>query len=694
MGFIKGPLEIGKFRFRTKAFSDLLTDERWEIKMSGHRFNNVTSEVVLLPGMIILNTFYSQQSIIYAAEGMTLRDRHTKMERHYRFDVKLDYLQVKALKPLKPLSKKQIHELLNNLEHPQLWLDYIPPENFVFEGFILGFITDVTKPEILSIVQEMAANEGGKGDHLDDLDYLEVLVRSYMNMPDLQLGAVQTVPGPWAQQLSWCLLRQYDEAVITSSLKDVESAYGKVLQTEGAIIVEDLQSQSHLSPLEQQLLDKGLRSLLLTPLRNEDGKIVSIFELASTDPYQFNQLTLLQLAEFITLFEMGNNRFVEEMEKAVRLTIQQEFTSIHPSVEWKFRKVASQHFWKSINGLRQSNPDPIVFKNVYPLYGQADIVGSSKLRNNAIQKDLIKNLESLHNLLIKCRQAIPFHLLNIYAEKVKTYLDRLKGGAFVSSDESEIVDLLTKQIHPLLRNLRQRFTQLPQDEMTAYFNLMDPELDIVYQIRKEYEDSVTLLNQTISHYLLQEEEKMQQILPHYFEKFQTDGVEYNLYLGQSLLEEGDFHSFYLRDFRLWQLISMCEITQLIERESKRFPMPLTTAQLIFVFNSSLSIRFQMDEKKFDIDGAYNVRYEILKKRIDKAYVKGTNERLTQAGKISIVWLQEKDRQEYQEYLDHLVRNGYIEPEIEDLELDRMQGVEGLKAIRVKARSRDGDRHTE
>lgn len=91
----------------------------------------------------------------------------------------------------------------------------------------------------------------------------------------------------------------------------------------------------------------------------------------------------------------------------------------------------------------------------------------------------------------------------------------------------------------------------------------------------------------------------------------------------------------------------------------------------------------MDEKKFDVDGAYNVRYEIIKKRIDKAYIKGTDERLTQAGRIAIIWLQEKDRLEYQEYLDHLVHNGYISAEIEDLELEKMQGVEGLKAIRVQ-----------
>ena len=43
---------------------------------------------------------------------------------------------------------------------------------------------------------------------------------------------------------------------------------------------------------------------------------------------------------------------------------------------------------------------------------------------------------------------------------------------------------------------------------------------------------------------------------------------------------------------------------------------------------------------------------------------------------------EKDRLEYQEYLDHLVTKGYILPEIEDLDLEKMQGVEGLKSTRI------------
>ena len=54
----------------------------------------------------------------------------------------------------------------------------------------------------------------------------------------------------------------------------------------------------------------------------------------------------------------------------------------------------------------------------------------------------------------------------------------------------------------------------------------------------------------------------------------------------------------------------------------------------------------MDQKQFDVDGAYNVRYEIVKKRIDKSYIKGTTERLTQAGKIAIVYSNDSDATEY------------------------------------------------
>ncbi|MTB53417.1 GAF domain-containing protein [Lewinella sp. W8] len=682
MGFIKGPFEGHAFRFRTDALLEQMTNDRWEIRVDPRSLISNDLKETLMAGTSVLNTFYRQNVEIFSNQGMVLRDRKTRVEKHFKFDVQLDYMEVKPIKPLKKLSQQQIHRLLNNLDDKELWLELIPPENFIFEGFVIGVLADVTKVEILSTLKAMAANEGGKSDHESDLAYLETLTRTFLDLPELTFGVLQTARRPYVDNLTWSLLRTYDAVAIQAALGDPKSAYGQVARYQKAIIIDDLRKRPNLSDLETNILDHNVRSLLLAPLLSEEGKLVSILELGAPHPYAFSQLTLRQLDEFISLIQMGTNKFLSEMENSISLTMQQEFTSIHPSVEWKFRQVASKCYWERTIDRQTSIPDEIVFKDVYPLYGQADIVGSSKQRNSSIQADLLDNLDQLHQLLLSCREAVHFHLLDIYAERVKAQYDKLVSGSIASSDESIIVDLLTKQIHPLLRDLRKRFPDLPQEALNAYFDALDPDLDIIYRSRKAYEDSVTQLNHAISNFLLQEEDKMQAILPHYFEKFQTDGVEYNLYLGQSLLEEGEFNDFYLRDFRLWQLILMCEITRLVQREAVSMPVPLSTAQLIFVFNSSLSIRFEMDEKQFDVDGAYNIRYEIIKKRIDKAYIKGTDERLTQAGKIAIVWLQDKDRQEYQEYLDHLALKGYISQEIEDLELEKMQGVEGLKAIRV------------
>ncbi|MEM1322528.1 MAG: hypothetical protein AAGG75_19850, partial [Bacteroidota bacterium] len=177
MGFIKGPFESNDFRFQTDDFLVLLANENWEVKVSSEKFmHNGGMQNILLAGAIVLNTFYGQNVDIYSSEGMTLRDRVTKTERHFKFNIQLDYLEAKALKPLKKLSTQQIHRLLNNLDDPELWIKYIPPENFFFEGFVIGVLSDVTKTEILSTLKEMAGDEGGKSDHEYDLKYIEILV--------------------------------------------------------------------------------------------------------------------------------------------------------------------------------------------------------------------------------------------------------------------------------------------------------------------------------------------------------------------------------------------------------------------------------------------------------------------------------------------------------------------------------------
>ena len=183
-------------------------------------------------------------------------------------------------------------------------------------------------------------------------------------------------------------------------------------------------------------------------------------------------------------------------------------------------------------------------------------------------------------------------------------------------------------------------------------------------------------------YLENEEEVIQKSYPHYFEKFRTDGIEYNIYIGQSISPSKPFDKLYLKNIRLWQLKSMAGASRLTHHLLPQLKVPLQTTQLILVQSQCIDISFRRDERKFDVEGSYNTRYEIIKKRLDKVRIKETNERLTQPGKIAIVYSNQKEVPEYEEYIRFLQKKNILKQGIELLELEELQGVKGLKAMRV------------
>jgi hypothetical protein len=104
--------------------------------------------------------------------------------------------------------------------------------------------------------------------------------------------------------------------------------------------------------------------------------------------------------------------------------------------------------------------------------------------------------------------------------------------------------------------------------------------------------------------------------------------------------------------------------------------------MVLVYNEPISIRFRNAERKFDVDGVHHARYEVVKKRIDKALVKGSNERLAQPGTIAIVYSHDEEAKEYQQYIDYLKTQNLVTGAVEMLEVEELQSVSGLKALRV------------
>jgi hypothetical protein len=557
----------------------------------------------------------------------------------------------------------------------------LPRDRFVLSGFTVIRAFDVTEAEVLSAL---------KRDLIDKESIvtparfaaLQGRMRTLFRRPDLRFGLAaleddRVLVLNYGARLEHACI--FSDSAHHKIEEYADSLYARAVAEGRPLIVRDLAAEAGRTCIDDAVLASGVRSLLLAPLTYQD-RVIGVLELGSPTPDDLSAADLPELAEVVPLFAMAVQRSMEEFNTRVQAFIKERFTAIHPVVEWRFRDVVMNHLDRVRAGQATDELEPIVFEGVYPLYGLSDIRGSSTHRAVAIQQDVLTQLALARAVVETAHGVRPLPALHELLHRVERQIARIQSG-LQTGDEVQALAFLRGDVETLFAHLG-GFAPEVAARIEAYRGALDTRLGTVYEARRRFEDGVTMLNDAVSAYLDLEEQAAQGMFPHYFEKQKTDGVDYQIYVGESLLENGGFHPLYLRNLRLWQLLVTCGIALRVEQVKPRLPMPLEMAHLVLVQHAPLAVRFRQDEKRFDVDGAYNMRYEIVKKRIDKAVVRGTQERLTQPGRIAIVYSHAAEAQEYRDYLDYLQSLGHLEREVEDLELDELQGVSGLRALRA------------
>jgi hypothetical protein len=89
--------------------------------------------------------------------------------------------------------------------------------------------------------------------------------------------------------------------------------------------------------------------------------------------------------------------------------------------------------------------------------------------------------------------------------------------------------------------------------------------------RKKFEESINKITNNLTRFLEREQRDAQHIYPHYFERFVTDGVDFNIYVGQLIVPEKKFNDIYLKNIRLWQTCTMALAAQRMARLQPDLP---------------------------------------------------------------------------------------------------------------------------
>ncbi len=628
---------------------------------------------------LVLRAFYKQDIAAHTKMVHGIASKATGLTQYFELKMDAGFVDVKLADPDFSLPKNiPVQSALDITGLKNI----LPLEHFQFEGFVVIEVTDVTSREIIADIKNslLSINNGFEG----------TLFAGLQSQVQTLLGITQMDAGitPFLRLNDFNL---FADTYFSNSLllrkgaaADKALQYSKLAQqlfaaTDQPLLYGNLTPEKASNALLQAYYKGGVRSLVLCPLKCEDGELIGLLELTSTESGTFAFTHLTRLLPAMQLFALSMEKHVENLELQVDKVIKQHFTAIQPAVEWKFTEAAFNYL-QSQQAEESIRMAPITFADVYPLYGAIDVRNSSLERNNAIRLDMVEQLSCAAEVLDKAAKKLSFPLLQEVHYKISRYLASA-ADALLSDDEMAICDFLQQEVHSLFEHLQQTRPELDKD-IDRYFSLLDKDRSMVYRHRKQYEDSITRINDVLDRFVDGEQKAAQKVYPHYFERYITDGVEFNIYVGQSLAPAQPFDEIYVRNLKLWQLTMLARAAKITRALEQRLPMPLQTTQLILAHSIPLNISFRRKERKFDVDGAYNIRYEIIKKRIDKVHLKDSEERLTQPGKIAIVYSQQKELNEYLEYIDYLQHEGLLDGNIEHLDLEDTQGISGLKAIRV------------
>lgn len=670
--------------YSSKRFRSLFLNDAGKLnqvqKQIAHK--HLMEEKLATAYKLILSQIYGQNIDGNMTGIIQLPNYENGLDVYYEMEMDTTFIKVYPKGDLPDISGlPQCCNMTDVLQQDNL-KKLFPLNNFRFEGITIVRIKNVTHREAINSIKNILLEQHGFGEH-QIFQQLERQVQTLMGIHNVKMG-ISPFFRVNEHQVVAEQFANYSLILKPGTSNKGNDQVGKVFHelfrdTDQPLLISDItETWLERYPILENLTHQGFRSAAFFPLKSQ-GKLIGVLSVVHEQAATIQHKQLGEVGEAIPLFVLAMEQAAETLDNEVDKVIKQHFTAVQSSVEWKFTEAALQYIASKSKG-KKAKIEPIVFDHVFPLYGAIDIRNSSIERNNAIQQDLLEQLKFAGEVVRKAMEKTSMPLLQEVSYRIDKYSYNVSNILF-SGDEVLIDHFLRTEVVELFEHLRVLLPELGE-AIDTYFSQIDPVIRLRVTHRHEFEESITFINQELARFIDIEQEVAQRIYPHYFERFVTDGVDFNMYIGQSITPDKPFDTFYLKNLKMWQITTLTKAAQLAHQLHGRLSNPLQTTQLILAHSIPISISFRTAERKFDVDGAYNIRYEIIKKRIDKVHVKDSNERLTQPGKLAIVFSQSREAAEYLDYIEFLQNQRMLLHDLEQLELEELQGVVGLKALRV------------
>lgn len=295
---------------------------------------------------------------------------------HYRFLNNVDFVDINPLEEYKNLTEEEIGELLDNFDDYELWKEKFPPKSWELKGFaVINFFDATTEIAVSNLKSKLINLEDDKNLKSE----MNKIFRSIFQVPDLELGftAIDFEENKFVRNPINGVI---DSFILSGGIPQdcknellCEKNFNTLVETRKFFSISDVERTYQEFPdstFAKQFYESGIKSAIFAPII-KDKKLLGIIELVSRKK-MLNSINATKMEIVMPYLEDTMDRLYDGIETRIQAIIQREYTSIHPSVYWKFRQEAERH----IGFYREEFDLPyrkITFENLTPLFGQTDI---------------------------------------------------------------------------------------------------------------------------------------------------------------------------------------------------------------------------------------------------------------------------------------------------------------------------------
>lgn len=671
------PFQNFNFNF-TQRFQNIINEAGEEFEINFRDFNN--DQYYIFSCCLILNSWYGENFDISRPLFYDIPDKNGIIK-HYRITFNADFTELIPTEKALQLTQEDIKLLKKSYNNVAVWQEKFPIHSWILKGFGIITLTDVTMENTISNIK---TNLLKAGQDKASIEIAQDVFRSIFRLKNINFG-IFFVSDNRSEFLDLPSNIDFESAfkVPNNAAKEIKKAalsfFKKFDNSIDYFCVTDileLYEHKELIPYLDYLQAKKVRSFILAPIK-KIAAFQAYIEITSDTPFTLHSVNANKLNDVMPLFNDAFEKYHIDIKNEIDAIIQREYTTFHPSVNWKFEEQAKNYYLAKTNNTATVLKE-IEFEDVFPLYGETDIQSSTKFRNKAMLIDLGKQLNEILYVLEFIKPKEETLLFQQRINEIIYFQEQLKIHQFVA--EAQIHRYIIDTIHPLFKQLSEKdaYAQL----ILNYSEQLDEKHQRFWDQRKMYDLTIQTINKKLTDVLDEEQIAFQKVYPHYYERFRSDGVEHNLFIGNSITPTQIYDTMYLYNLRLWQLQVMCKMVMMHQTVKLNLSFDMDLTSLILVYNEPISIKFRMDEKRFDVESNDDIRFELMKKRLAKANVKNTSERLVQANKLTIVYLSDSDKNDYLNYIQFFKSKNYFTSDIEYLTVEDLQNITNLKAIRL------------